>query len=136
MRKIPGIKQHHVSDCGAACLASVAAWFGLRFPLEHIRQISGTQTHGISVQGIREGAAALHLKASAYRLEDNVPAEKKAAALEKLPFPSILHQIRPNGHTISSSATDARVPVSGSWTPRTDAFTAYRVRMLRPCGRG
>lgn len=99
MRKIPGIKQHHVSDCGAACLASVAAWFGLRFPLEHIRQISGTQTHGISVQGIREGAAALHLKASAYRLEDNVPAEKKAAALENLPFPSILHQIRPNGYT-------------------------------------
>ncbi|MFA5441537.1 MAG: cysteine peptidase family C39 domain-containing protein, partial [Bacteroidales bacterium] len=65
MKKIR-IRQHHISDCGAACLASAAAWFGLRFPLEQIRQWSGTQTHGISVQGIREGARALHLDAQAY----------------------------------------------------------------------
>ena len=60
------IKQHHISDCGAACLASVAAWFGLRLPLEQIRQWSGTQTHGISIQGVREGATHMHLETQAF----------------------------------------------------------------------
>ncbi len=77
-----------MSDCGAACLASAAAWFGLRFPLEQIRQLSGTQTHGISVQGIREGAGALHLVAEAYgRPEQAAPADE--TTLMQIPFPSV-----------------------------------------------
>ncbi|MDD2771396.1 MAG: peptidase domain-containing ABC transporter [Bacteroidales bacterium] len=97
MRKIK-FRQHHVSDCGAACLASAAAWFGLRFPLEQIRQLSGTQTHGISVQGIREGAGALHLIAEAYgRPGQAAPADE--TTLMQIPFPSVFHFLKPNGYT-------------------------------------
>lgn len=97
MKKIR-IRQHHVSDCGAACLASAAAWFGLRFPLEQIRQWSGTQTHGISVQGIREGARALHLDAKAYhRSHDAGVTDEKLFA--NLPYPSVLHMLKENGYT-------------------------------------
>jgi len=87
-----------VSDCGAACLASAAAWFGLRFPLEQIRQMSGTQTHGISVQGIREGAQALHLIAEAYgRPGQANPADE--TTLMNIPVPSVFHFLKPNGYT-------------------------------------
>ena len=97
MEKIK-FRQHHVSDCGAACLASVAAWFGLRFPLEQIRQMSGTQTHGISVQGIREGAQALHLIADAYgRPGQAAPADE--TTFRNIPVPSVFHFLKPNGYT-------------------------------------
>ncbi len=98
MKKIR-IKQHHISDCGAACLASVAAWYGLRCPLEYIRQQSGTQTHGISVQGIREGALALHLDSQAYRLEQGAGKKGAAVSLSHVPTPAILHLLRPDGRT-------------------------------------
>ena len=97
MKKIR-IRQHHISDCGAACLASAAAWFGLRFPLEQIRQWSGTQTHGISVQGIREGARALHLDAQAYGRSPDA-GQAGDEVFRHLPVPSVLHMIRENGHS-------------------------------------
>ena len=31
------VKQHDITDCGAACLASVCAYHGLRFPVSRIR---------------------------------------------------------------------------------------------------
>jgi len=97
MRKIK-FRQHHISDCGAACLASAAAWFGLRFPLEQIRQMSGTQTHGISVQGIREGAKALHLIAEAYGRPGQAPEADETTFLH-IPLPSVFHILKPNGYT-------------------------------------
>lgn len=92
------IRQHHISDCGAACLASASAWFGLRFPLEQIRQWSGTQTHGISVQGIREGARALGLKAGAYRRTGSSDSAGDNL-FRNLPVPSVFHMIKENGHS-------------------------------------
>jgi len=40
------IKQHDITDCGAACLASVAAWHKLKIPLSRIRQWAGTDKKG------------------------------------------------------------------------------------------
>lgn len=37
-RKGIKIKQHDITDCGAACLASVCAHYGLQFPVARIRQ--------------------------------------------------------------------------------------------------
>ena len=33
MKKGTKIKPHDITDCGAACLASVCAHYGLRFPV-------------------------------------------------------------------------------------------------------
>lgn len=97
MRRIR-IKQHHISDCGAACLASVAAWFGLRLPLEQIRQWSGTQTHGISIQGVREGAGHMHLETLAFS-RDTAAGPADDALFSSLPFPSVLHILKKSGHS-------------------------------------
>lgn len=36
------IKQHDITDCGAACLASIAAHYNLQIPIARIRQFAGT----------------------------------------------------------------------------------------------
>ena len=36
------IKQHDITDCGAACLASISAHYNLQLPISRIRQYAGT----------------------------------------------------------------------------------------------
>ena len=48
------IKQHDITDCGAACLASVAAHYRLQLPLARIRQYAGTDQKGIIFLGLME----------------------------------------------------------------------------------
>ena len=40
------IKQFDITDCGAACLASVCAYYGLQFPIARIRQYAFTDQKG------------------------------------------------------------------------------------------
>ena len=50
------IKQHDITDCGAACIASIAAFYRLYLPLSKIRQYIGTDKYGTNILGILEGA--------------------------------------------------------------------------------
>lgn len=43
------IKQHDITDCGAASLASVCAYYGLQFPVARIRQYAFTDQKGANV---------------------------------------------------------------------------------------
>ena len=61
------VRQHYKYDCGAACLASVAAYYGKRDSLAHIRILCGCTPNGISLQGIIDGAHKLGLIAKGYR---------------------------------------------------------------------
>ena len=38
MKKETQIKQHDIKDCGAACLASVSAHYGLKIPIAKIHK--------------------------------------------------------------------------------------------------
>ncbi|MFA8437243.1 MAG: cysteine peptidase family C39 domain-containing protein, partial [Marinifilaceae bacterium] len=40
------IKQHDITDCGAACLASIASHYKLKLPISRIRQMAGTDKKG------------------------------------------------------------------------------------------
>lgn len=55
LRKIK-IKQRDITDCGAACLASVAAYYKLQLPVSRIRQFAGTDKRGTNVLGLIEAA--------------------------------------------------------------------------------
>ena len=61
LRKGIKIKQHDITDCGAACLASVCAYYGLQFPVARIRQYAFTDQKGTNVLGMIEAAAKLGL---------------------------------------------------------------------------
>lgn len=80
------IRQHYRYDCGAACLASVAAFYGIRVSPAAIRMACGCSPDGISIQGLIDGAARIGLKAKGYR-----SAEKDLAPLRGLGAPVIAH---------------------------------------------
>lgn len=63
------IKQHDITDCGAACLASVAAHYKLQLPIAHIRQYAGTDKKGTNVLGMVEAAEKLGFEAKGVRGE-------------------------------------------------------------------
>lgn len=79
------IKQHDITDCGAACLASVCAYYGLRFPLARIRQYAFTDQKGTNVLGLVEAANRLGLSAKGVKA--------RVEALEYVPKPVIAHVV-------------------------------------------
>ena len=83
LRKGIKIKQHDITDCGAACLASVCAYYGLQFPVARIRQYAFTDQKGTNVLGMIEAAAKLGLSAKGVRAEFD--------ALKLVPKPAIAH---------------------------------------------
>ena len=58
------IKQRDITDCGAACLASVAAFYKLKLPVSRIRQYAGTDKRGTNVLGLIEAAELLGFQAT------------------------------------------------------------------------
>lgn len=79
------IKQHDITDCGAACLASVCAHYGLRFPVARIRQYAFTDQKGTNVLGLIEAAGKLGLSAKGVKAQFE--------ALQIVPKPAIAHVI-------------------------------------------
>lgn len=79
------IKQHDFTDCGAACLASVAAYYGLHLPISRIRQYASTDKKGTNVLGMIEAAEKLGFSAKGVRGEFE--------SLYKIPAPVIAHVI-------------------------------------------
>ncbi|MDD2594647.1 MAG: peptidase domain-containing ABC transporter [Bacteroidales bacterium] len=86
------IKQHDISDCAAACIASVAKWYGRNIPLTIIREASGTGQQGTSIKGIIDACAQIGFNAKGYKSPD-----KGIEPLIKVKQPIILHTIRENG---------------------------------------
>ena len=89
MRRSVKIRQQDVSDCGAASLASVAAFHGLIFPVARLRLYSGTNTEGTTIAGIISAASKIGLSAKGYK--------GKVSSLYKIPKPAILHFQKPDG---------------------------------------
>jgi ATP-binding cassette subfamily B protein len=79
------IKQHDITDCGAACLASISSHFNLQIPIARIRQYAGTDKKGTNVLGLIEAAEKLGFEAKGVRGELD--------SLFKIPKPAIAHII-------------------------------------------
>lgn len=79
------IKQRDITDCGAACLASIAAHYRLRIPVSRIRQIAGTDKKGTNVLGLVEASKKMGFIAKGVRGEWR--------SLFKIPKPAIAHVI-------------------------------------------
>jgi len=80
------IKQHDVTDCGAACLASIAIHYGLDMPIARIRQYASTDKKGTNVLGLIEASSRLGFSAKGVKADyDN---------LFSIPLPVIAHVIQ------------------------------------------
>ncbi|GEO07141.1 bacteriocin cleavage/export ABC transporter [Adhaeribacter aerolatus] len=85
MKKHIQVKQHDITDCGAACLASVAAHYHYHLPLSRIRQYASTDTKGTNVLGMIEAATRLGFTAKGVR--------GTLESLFKIPLPAIVHVV-------------------------------------------
>ena len=50
------MRQLDISDCGPACLASIAAHYKFRIPVSRIRQYAATEKRGTNVLGMLDAA--------------------------------------------------------------------------------
>jgi ATP-binding cassette, subfamily C, bacteriocin exporter len=88
MRKSIQVKQRDVSDCGAACLVSVAAYYGMHIPVSRVRQYAGTDKQGTSLSGLIVAAGQLNFIARG--------AKTTGIDLCGIPVPAIFHLVIEN----------------------------------------
>ena len=79
------IKQHDITDCGAACLASIAFHYKLKLSIAKIRQYASTDKKGTNVLGLIEAAKKMSFEAKGVK--------GTLASLTKIPLPAIAHII-------------------------------------------
>jgi len=121
MSKI-AIKQHDITDCGAACLASISAHYKLELPISKIRQYASTDKKGTNILGLLEAAQKLGFEAKGVKGDVD--------SLSKIPKPAIAHIIvkeRLHHYVVIYKVTKTHItimdPGTGKVTKKTiDAF--------------
>ena len=53
------VKQHDITDCGAACLATISKQYGLNLSISKIRKVAGTDKQGTNAYGMIKAAEQL-----------------------------------------------------------------------------
>lgn len=86
MGKYYCIKQHDITDCGAACLATIAKQNGYKISISKIREIAGTDKQGTNAFGIIQAAEQLGFSAKGVK-------GNKEAFFSEFPLPCIAHVI-------------------------------------------
>ena len=79
------IKQHDITDCGAACLSSISTHYNLKLPIARIRQMAGTDKKGTNLLGMIKAAEKFGFVAKGVKGE--------FAALYEIPLPAVAHII-------------------------------------------
>src|SRR5690606_22178205 len=82
------IRQHDRNDCGAACLAGIAAHYGKPITVAHVRLLSGTVSSGTTLADLRHAALRLGFQAAA------VSGDR--AGLSHAVLPAIVHLDHPD----------------------------------------
>lgn len=80
------IKQQDISDCGAACLATISKQYGLSTSITKIREVAGTDKQGSNAYGMVKAAEQLGLTAKAVK---GTP----EAFFSEFPLPAIAHVV-------------------------------------------
>ena len=80
------VKQHDITDCGAACLATIAKQNGYEIGITAIREIAGTDRHGTNAYGLIKAAEQLGFKAQGVKGD-------REAFFTDFPLPCIAHVV-------------------------------------------
>jgi len=80
------IRQHDITDCGAACLATVFSYYGLEMTVTRLRDMSGTDRDGTTALGLIRAAKNMGFDAKGVKMD-------KEAIVEGISLPAIAHVI-------------------------------------------
>jgi len=82
-RRLPSILQTEAAECGLACLAMIASYYGHRIDLNTLRRRHPVSLKGVSLRGLIQIANQLHLACRPVRYELD--------GLHELRLPAIVH---------------------------------------------
>lgn len=80
------VKQHDISDCGAACLATISKQYGLNLSISKIREVAGTDKQGTNAYGMIKAAEQLGFTAKGVKGNQD-------AFFSGFPTPAIAHLV-------------------------------------------
>ena len=80
------IKQHDITDCGAACLATISKQNGYKIGITQIREVAGTDKQGTNAYGVIKAAEQLGFSAKGVK-------GNKDAFFSEFPLPCIAHVV-------------------------------------------
>lgn len=84
MKRMPLILQHDEMDCGPASLAMISAYYGKKYSLQYIRNLSYLTKNGVSLLGIDEAAKTIGFETLSLKL-------KMEDFIDNDSLPAILH---------------------------------------------
>ncbi len=80
------IKQHDITDCGAACLATISKQYGFKTSITKIREVAGTDKQGTNAYGVIKAAEGLGFTAKGVK-------GNQEAFFSEFPLPCIAHVV-------------------------------------------
>ena len=80
------IRQHDITDCGAACLATISKQYGFKTSITKIREVAGTDKQGTNAYGVIKAAEGLGFTAKGVK-------GNKEAFFSEFPLPCIAHVV-------------------------------------------
>ncbi|MBD2346492.1 peptidase domain-containing ABC transporter [Anabaena subtropica] len=80
------VLQHTQEDCGAACIAAIAKYYGRNLTLSRIREVVGTGQFGTTLLGLQRGAQSLGFKAHSVKTSPEL-----LNRINEAPLPAIIH---------------------------------------------
>jgi HlyB family type I secretion system ABC transporter len=83
IRRYPYYGQQSASDCGAACLAMVARYWGKKFSINRLRDITNVDRNGASLLGLSTAAESIGFNSR--------PVKANLSQLANQPLPAIVH---------------------------------------------
>ncbi len=86
MKKAAFVKQHDITDCGAACIATISKQYGLKIPITKIREVAGTDKQGTNALGLIKAAEQLGFSAKGVK-------GNQEAFFSDFPLPAIAHVV-------------------------------------------
>ncbi|ADL50511.1 peptidase domain-containing ABC transporter [Clostridium cellulovorans] len=84
------VKQHDMTDCAAACLATVSMYYKKEVTITKLRDILGTDIKGTTLKGLEDGARKLGFDTKAIRVD-------RDGFVSKYTLPAIAHVITDEG---------------------------------------
>ncbi|WP_370529877.1 peptidase domain-containing ABC transporter [Salinispirillum sp. LH 10-3-1] len=127
-RRLPMVHQSEAAECGLACLAMIAGFYGYDTDLLHLRKRFSVSQHGVNLKQLMDMAARLQLVGRALQLEvDEIP---------QLQTPCVLHWDMNHFVVLKSSSSKgvlihdpAQGEVSLSWEEVAKHFTGVALEL-------
>ncbi|HEY8390181.1 MAG TPA: cysteine peptidase family C39 domain-containing protein, partial [Clostridia bacterium] len=111
MSRYKCVKQHDITDCAAACIATVCLTYGKETSITKLRDLSGTDIKGTTVLGIVQTLEQLGFEAKAGRMtrenfeeKFTLPMIARVITKEGLTHFVVVHKIKKNHLIIADPA--------------------------------